>query len=262
MLNLMLHCGSRGVTREQVACAATPPRSDTWCPIPHDRLLEQVQTTLAGNGLTVVNEAHALSPDGDRYFGLLELASSPGDAGDYRLVVGVRNSHDKTYPAGLALGSAVTICDNLAFSGEISLARRHTAHIDRDLPAFVQRAVGRLGDLRTHQDRRIDAYRNTSLSDPSVHDLAVRAVDARVVPVTRLPAVLEQWREPRHPEQAEGGKTAWRFFNAVTETIKGRSLDELPRRTQALHGLLDARCGLHQAIDAREEVDDVLTVSR
>jgi len=29
----------------------------------------------------------------------------------------------------------------------------------------------------------------------------------------------------------------------VTEVLKG-SLDRLPRRTQALHGLLDAHCGL------------------
>lgn len=39
------------------------------------------------------------------------------------------------------------------------------------------------------------------------------------------------------------GKTAWRFFNAATEGLKG-NLPALPRRTQALHGLLDAECGL------------------
>jgi hypothetical protein len=47
---------------------------------------------------------------------------------------------------------------------------------------------------------------------------------------------------PRHAEFREG-RTAWRFFNSVTEVLKG-NLTELPRRTQALHGLLDSACGL------------------
>jgi hypothetical protein len=33
-------------------------------------------------------------------------------------VLGLRNSHDKRFPAGLVGGSAVFVCDNLAFSGE------------------------------------------------------------------------------------------------------------------------------------------------
>jgi hypothetical protein len=67
-------------------------------------------------------------------------------------------------------------------------------------------------------------------------------MDSRIVPVTRIPDVLSEWREPRHAEFREG-RTAWRLFNAFTEILKG-NLGELPRRTQALHGLMDAACGL------------------
>ena len=78
---------------------------------------------------------------------------------------------------------------------------------------------------------------------PPAHDLVIRALDSRVLPVTNIPGVLREWREPRHPEFCEGGRTAWRLFNAFTESLKG-SLDALPRRTQGLHGLLDSACGL------------------
>ena len=80
------------------------------------------------------------------------------------------------------------------------------------------------------------------LVDSAAHDLLVQALDARVLPVTRLPDVLREWRQPRHAE-FRAYKTAWRLFNAFTEALKG-NLDALPRRTQALHGLLDAACGL------------------
>jgi len=98
--------------------------------------------------------------------------------------------------------------------------------------------------MRGHQDERISAYTATPLDDPAAHDLIVRAVDARVLPVTQLPAVLQEWRTPRFAEFAEGGKTAWRLFNAFTEAWKGRHLAALPRRSHPLHGLVDAARGL------------------
>jgi hypothetical protein len=52
-------------------------------------------------------------------------------------VVGIRNSHDKAFAAGIIAGAQVLVCDNLCFSGEILLARKHTGHIHYDLPVMV-----------------------------------------------------------------------------------------------------------------------------
>jgi hypothetical protein len=243
MLNLCLHCGARHVDRAVVEQARTPPGSDTWVPVPHHRLLEQVESTLVGGGLQVVNEAHALWNDGERYFGLLEVQNGNAPS-DYGLVIGLRNSHDKSFPASIGLGSGVFVCDNLAFSAEVTIARRHTRFIERDLPRVVNTAVGRLAELRCHQDQRLETYQRTELDDRAAHDLVIRAVDAAVLPVTQVPSVLAEWRQPSYAEFAAAGKTAWRLFNAFTETWKGRQLVALPRRSQALHGLMDAVCRL------------------
>lgn len=239
--NLILHCGAARADRQQVFTSATPGRTDTWVPIGHGRLLERVQASLAGHGLHVVTEAHGLTRDGQRYFGLLHVANGD-NPDDFGLVVGVRNSHDKTFPASLVLGASVFVCDNLSFSGEVKLARKHTAHIERDLPQLVDRAIGMLTDLRRTQGQRFAAYKQHELTDNQAHDLMIRALDAQVVPVTKLPDVLREWRQPRHPE-FRVGFTAWRLFNSFTEILKGQ-LDALPKRTQALHGLLDGECGL------------------
>lgn len=129
MLNLCLHCGSRRVERAVVEQCRTPLRTDTWVPIAHHLLLRQIEFTLTGAGLRVINQAHALSQDCMRYFGLLEVIIGKASP-DYNLIVGVRNSHDKRFPASLAIGSGVFVCDNLSFSGEITLARRHTLNIE------------------------------------------------------------------------------------------------------------------------------------
>jgi hypothetical protein len=241
-LNLMTHAGGLRVEREQLRGVATPESTETWMPIPHFALLGGVQAQVEQQGLHVVEEAHALARDGRRYFGMLQLQNGNNPA-DYSLVLGLRNSHDKSFPAGLCCGSGVFVCDNLAFSGEITLARKHTKNIMADLANLISRAVGGLGDLRRSQDARIAAYKTTGIADAQAHDLIVRALDADVVPVTRVPAVLKEWRTPSHPEFAEG-RNAWRLFNAFTEVMKGSSVFERPRTSLALHGIMDAACGL------------------
>lgn len=242
MLNLTLHCGAKAVDRADVVDCPTPESTDTWQPIPHLHLLEIVESMLTQTGLTVVNQAHALNRQGQRYFGLMEVRNGHTES-DYGLVVGLRNSHDQSFPAGLVLGSGVFVCDNLAFSGEVVLARKHTKRIVQDLPQLVERAVGQLGDLRGLQDQRIEAYKTKSVSDRQAHHLLIKLVDSKVLPVTRLPVALNEFRKPQHEAfLSEGRQTAWTLMNGVTEAIKGRNLDELPKRTQALHGILDSFC--------------------
>lgn len=244
MLNLCLHCGAHEADREEIEAAVTPEPTNTWYPVAHHRLLEQVETTLTDVGFNVVSQAHALGRDGDRYFGMLELRNGQAHD-DYALIAGVRNSHDQSYPAGLVIGSGVFICDNLAFSGEIKFARKHTRFIDRDLPQLVQAAVGRLGEMRHKQDERIEAYKSKRLADRDAHHLMIQMVDAGTLPVTRLPVALHEFREPSHEQFLTNGRTAWTLMNATTEALKGRNLDALPRRTQAMHGVLDRACHLN-----------------
>ena len=238
--NLFLHTGSKTVTRDQLASVATPAHTESWFPIPHHQFLDGVQSTLSRAGLSVVNESHGLTADGNRYFGLLQLVNGE-NAEDFGLVIGLRNSHDKRFPAGIVVGASIFVCDNLSFSGEIRLARKHTIHVERDLPHLIERAIGQLGTLRHTQERRFSTYKQHEMTDLQAHDLVIHALDARVIPVTKIPDVLSEWRKPRHVEFSE--RNVWRLFNAFTETLKG-SLDALPTRTTALHGILDSACGL------------------
>lgn len=238
--NLLLHCGARAAERHQIIDVPTPRPTESWTPIPHIELVNHVESTIRSNGLTVGTQAHSLTHDGMRYFGLMEIQRRVSDQ-DYCWVLGLRNSHDKTFPAGIVAGSSVFCCDNLAFSGEVKLARKHTRFILRDLPQLVQGAVGKLMERWHHQDSRIASYKLTDLDDRTAHDLVVRALDVGVCPNRHIPLVLHEWRMPRH--EAFLPRNVWSLFNAFTETLKG-NLTELPRRTEALHGLLDNHVGL------------------
>ena len=238
--NLVLHCGAHAVDREIIGTTPTPEPTVTWTPLPHMALIEEVEQVLQSNGLSVVNQAYSLTHDGLRYFGLMEIKNGVIHQ-DYAWVLGLRNSHDKSFPAGIVAGANVFICDNLSFSGEIKIARKHTRFILRDLPFLTQRAIGRLMERWHHQDQRIGAYKGKNLSDSSAHDLIIRSTDVRACTPRQIPAILKEWRNPQHEEFK--ARTLWTLFNSFTEVLKG-NLNELPKRTEALHGLLDSYVGL------------------
>jgi hypothetical protein len=242
--NLLLHCGARAVDLQTIREVETPEPTETWTPIPHIDLIDQVSQTLLGSGLTIVNTAHSLTHDGMRYFGLMQIKNGSENE-DYAWVLGLRNSHDKVFPAGLVAGASVFICDNLSFSGEIRFARKHTRFITRDLPQLTSRAIGKLIDKWNLQDKRIDAYKEKELGDMQAHDLIIKSVDVRACTTTQIPKILNEWRHPEFEEFKE--RTTWSLFNGFTRVLnQGENLNELSRRTEALHGLLDSYVGLPQ----------------
>lgn len=244
MPSLMLHAGAHIATLEDVTAAPTPEADEAtgWTPVAHRQLIDLTVGELESAGLTISASEHGLWKDGQRYFGVFQVQNGVRyDA--YSLVIGLRNSHDRSFAASLALGSRVFVCDNLAFSGEVKLARKHTVHILRDLPRLVMRAVGQLGDLRGKQEDRFLAYQRCELVDKDAHDLMIKAVVARAVPGQTLPKVVQEWRRPTHEDFQP--RNAWSLFNCFTEVMKQGSAWELSNRTQALYGLFDTAAGVN-----------------
>lgn len=240
---MLLHCGAELVDRRTVYNIPTPAGTDTWYPLAHAGLIHEVETQLRSAGFHMTGEHHALSHDGARYFGLFEVNTPGRPPRDYGWVVGIRNSHDKTYPAGLVAGSKVFVCDNLAFGGEVRISRKHTKFAQRDLRHLTSRAVGQLGERFLQIDERIARYRDRRITSPQAHDLVIKAVDCQAITPSQIPSVLKEWREPTYEEFRP--RTAWSLFNAATESMKGANPNVVMNRTQALHGLFDGLVGLN-----------------
>lgn len=241
-LRLVLHCGGEEVSFADIGKPALPAATETFTPIGHDFFVDNVRAGLVNAGLEVVEEVHALAKGGDRYFGMMQIAHADMNR-DHAFVLGLRNSHDKRFPAALVAGAGVFVCDNLSFSGEVKATRKHTVNIVRDLPGKIQLAVGKLNGLWTAQETRFDTYRERVLDDSrDVHDLLVRAVRAGACPVTYLPHILAEWENPSHEEFRN--RSVWSLFNAFTEAYKKTNVAELPNRSAKLHLLLDEHCGI------------------
>ncbi len=245
-LKLCLHTGGESTSLATIARVATPEPTETYFPIPHIDFINQIRKGLDAAKLEIVESEHALAKEGKRYFGLLQVARAGMKAKDYSLVIGLRNTHDKVFPAGMVAGAGVFVCDNLAFSGEVDEFRKHTLNILRDLPIRITRAIGGLSDLWVTQEKRFDTYKETTLdSIKEVDHLMMNAWRMGAMPLTHAAHVFKEWQTPSHEEFKNNN--VWRLFNAFTEVGKRNNIAEVPERTMALRTVLDGFCGLELA---------------
>jgi hypothetical protein len=233
---LMLHCGADQVGYDGLRQLVTPGTTPTHVPIPHFRLVDMLRHTLASYGHEIVEENHGITADGARYFGLLSLKSTYGG---YEDTVIVRNSHDKKFPIGFGFGGRVFCCDNLSFSAEHVIKRKHTVNAKRDLAALVGEIVEPLAEQREVQHNTFLLYRDTALSDALADQAVMQMFRRGVINLQRILEVLEQWETPTFVEW--GDRTAWRLFNAATFTLNGR-IAENPSVTRELHNVIDGVC--------------------
>ena len=236
--NLMLHCGATLVERNELEAVALPPTTRTYCPIGHETFVGLVQDKLSDIGFRFGTEAHSLTKEGNRYFGMAHLMNGT-EQEDHALVVGMRSSMDKSFPASVAFGSSVFVCDNLCFSGEVSISRKHTTNIMRDLPNLVATAVGSVGVMQANQTLRYEQYREVKITSKRADHLIIEMLRREVINTSRVEKVVAEWDEPSHDEFAEDGRSVWRLFNATTEALKGSPLQALSPRTIQLTALMD-----------------------
>jgi hypothetical protein len=67
--------GGRTLGREELALVPTPLATETHRPIPHHEIVRALVETLGFRHIRVVHDEYAVSPDGMRMFGVLDLAS-------------------------------------------------------------------------------------------------------------------------------------------------------------------------------------------
>ena len=217
---LVVHRGGWEASKADLAAVPVPEPTESYHPVPYGRFIEEVELHIPRFGLTVQSSAFALAREGGQMFGVLTCVNGK-PAADYSLAIGVRNSYDRSLSVGLTLGSRVFCCDNLAFSGEVTMHRKHTVNVFRDLPDLIYRMLFQVSSMRERTDGEIAAMMVRELPTVQAHHLMVEAIKANVLPASRLPKVIEAWEAPRHEEFVP--RTAWSLLNAFTEVGKETS---------------------------------------
>lgn len=151
---LVLHRGGWTTTVLDLECVPVPEATDTYVPVPYNRLIEEIKLHVPRFALAIVREEYALAREGRQMFAVLSCQNGK-PAADYALAIGVASSTDRSLAVKMASGINVFVCDNLAFSGEVQMHRKHTANVFRDLPDLIYRMLSQVSSMRERIDGEI-----------------------------------------------------------------------------------------------------------
>lgn len=261
-MSLCLHAGAAAITRAELSILPVPAaRGARHICRPFIEDVELVDHFLGGEGYAITDEAFGVKTGQDglpaQFFGAIEIRPktlsgeyipAAGDK-DFALTVGIRGSYDQSLQRGLAVGSRVFVCDNLAFSGEITINTKQTLNVASRIPGLLRDAVQRIPGVAEQQNYRFDAYRNKQIKRWAGDAVLIECVRRGILNPSNVGQAIKEWDEPRHAEHAAQGFSAWRLFNAVTEAIKPSNTERahiLPAwdRTTKLTQYLDQQIGL------------------
>jgi hypothetical protein len=224
------------VERKALEGVVMPEATRSYAPVGHHTFLNLVEDKLADVGFRFGSTEHGLTKNGARYFGIVQLLGGGVGNEQHAMVMSIRNSLDKAFAAMIGFGAHVFVCENLCFSAEQVVGRKHTTNIMRDLPGLVVSCVSQTKAMSHVQDQRFEVYQDQKLTDNKADSLIIEMLRRKVINTQRVEKVVNEWYEP---ETNHGPKRAWRLFNAATEALKGSPIHEMPRRTIELQAIMD-----------------------
>jgi hypothetical protein len=212
---LVNHCGARQVNAVELADIQPPAPTKTWYPLAHRAVLDSVREALDGAGFAICRSQLSVSHGGARFFGTLDLTTSIVEG--VSLAVGIRNSNDQSFPIGFCCGQRVFVCDNLAFTSEIVVSKKHTRFGQERYLEGLARAVASLEQYRQTSAGWIERMQGRRLSDDLANSLLLQAYERKIVGLRLLPLVVEEWRRPSREEYRP--RTAYSLFNCFTDVL-------------------------------------------
>lgn len=214
--NLMAHCGTRKITRDELREIPLPEATATHQPLSHYELIETLVETLSYRYLKVRRDEYAVSSDGMKLFGVMDLEY--GFTG-CNYSIGLRNSNDKSMRLALTAGYRVFVCDNMMFSGDFQpLLHKHTKNLN--LSDALSIAVDRIHRNFEPMKEKVILWQETELSDEIAKLLIYEAfLDKKLkVPRSLLPVVHDYYFKPDH--EAFKARNLWSLSNAFTSAFK------------------------------------------
>jgi hypothetical protein len=233
---LLAHSGSAKITREELRVITTPPGSPTHQPIPHHEIVGGLVETLSFRQISVVREEYAVSGDGMKMFGVLDLETTFDGC---RFAIGIRNSNDKSMRLALTVGYRVFVCDNMAFAGDFTpVLAKHTKRLS--LVDILAVGVDRMQRNFEPMRKQVEAWKGARLADEAAKLAIYRAfIESELdVPKHLARRVHDLYFNPTVEEFA--ARTTWSLSNAFTSAFK--ELDPIPqfKATAKLAAFLEA----------------------
>lgn len=218
---LVAHVDSGIVTYDQLKNYVPPPATRTWRPLAHIELVDGIKDGLAALGLEVNREVFAVSHNGLKLFGIMDLKGEliPGIG----KTLGFRHGNDKQIKVKLVSGGRVFVCDNMSLSGESTVLDRFHKW-NWTLRDDLCRALDRFQDQSVELGHLIERAQARSITDESAKSTLADLLFDGTVTYQIFKVAYDTYFEKatRLPEEYADSapRSAWGLHNALTRALK------------------------------------------
>ena len=186
--------------------------------------------TLAFRQIAVVRDEYAVSEDGMRMFGVLDLETSFEGC---RFSIGIRNSNDKSMRLAMTVGYRVFVCDNMASTATSVLYSRNTRSVSASSMRFPSASTA-CSEISSPCACKSERGRNNLISN-EVKLVIYRAFveEALEAPKHLARRVHDLYFNPQFEEFAAPRDGAWRMPSPRHSRSSIRFRNSKPRRNSA-----------------------------
>lgn len=237
MESTLISYADKKLTRPELALVPAPQSTLTHQVIPHHEVIGALVETLGFRHIGVHKEEYAVSKDGMKLFGIMELETTFNGC---RFALGIRNSHDKTMRLAMTVGYRVFVCENMAFSGDFEpVLAKHSKNFK--LQDALSIGCDSMQRNFAPMVQAVDRWRDTQLTDVSAKMFIYQAfIESELECPRHLDRIVHSlYFNPQHEEFQP--RTIWSLSNAFTSAFK--ELDAIPqfKATGKLAGFLESR---------------------
>ncbi len=208
--------GNTKLSREELALVPAPQSTATHQIIPHHEVIGALVETLGFRHIGVHREEYAVSRDGMKMFGIMELETTFNGC---RFALGIRNAHDKSMRLALTVGYRVFVCENMAFQGDFApVLAKHSKHFS--LQNALSIGVDSMQRNFEPMVKSVELWQQSQITDVTARLIIYRAfIEGELEAPRHLDRIVHQhYFQPEHEDFQP--RTMWSLSNAFTSAFK------------------------------------------
>ena len=170
-------------------------------------------------------------------FGILTYKSPTElieDQPEMGMNIAVRNSYDKSMSVGIAVGATVFICDNLALAGDITVMRKHTTNVLKDLEEAMITTIYRSQHNFSKIQEDAEKMKHVSISNNQAYEFLGLLYGHGVLKPRQIAHAVREWKNPSY-ETFKDKKDVWTLYNSVTDSLKSCPPNQIMQKHVKLH---------------------------
>lgn len=253
-MTLILHCGGREATWEDVCQVKMPDETSSYQPVSHGdfyRLCIDRARTELGSKVELETQ-FGLNKDGNQLFFKISAPNIRDTSDRSCLSIGGRNSYDKSMSVGFAIGFHVFVCDNMAFtSSHTKFVRAHTGNVWEAIETAVMKGMARAEGAMLENSMKMDKLEECAVEDDDVFRMIGLAQGRQILMPNQANVAYRAWRKPKFEEFE--ARNAWSAHNALTEAGKTFSPAKIMGRLVDLDRLVDQELVVKELLAADHE---------